>query len=244
METSPRIGQLGLSLVELMIGLAVGLIVTAAVTSVYIMTIKSNSETLKAANLSQQLRSVAMVITSDVRRAGYWYGAKPDAHNPFTVTGTNLNILDGGKCILYTYDRNADGSVDSSEYFGFKKNGDEVWMKQSGANTTDCTDGNWQGVTDDGTVIIDDLIFTTLGGKCQNTVTEEIWTVDGAGVQTDAPCEATAASSYTAPVSGDDLVEVRRINVTLTGHLESDSAVIRTVTSSIKVRNDRIYSQP
>lgn len=61
----------GFTLVELMVGLVVGMIVVAGVTSVYIANIRGSSMTLRSAKLNDELRAVANVMTNDIRRAGH-----------------------------------------------------------------------------------------------------------------------------------------------------------------------------
>ena len=63
--------QRGVTLVELMIGLAVGLIVVGAVLSVYLTTVNTSGETLKSSRLNQQVSAIMNVMSNDIRRAGY-----------------------------------------------------------------------------------------------------------------------------------------------------------------------------
>lgn len=61
--------QAGFSLVELMVALVAGLIVSGAVIAFIGATIEANNETLRAVRLSQELRSLAEVISREVKRA-------------------------------------------------------------------------------------------------------------------------------------------------------------------------------
>ena len=59
----------GFSLVELMISLVVGLIVSGAALALVASIIRSNSDTVRSTRLTQELRATAEVIARDLRRA-------------------------------------------------------------------------------------------------------------------------------------------------------------------------------
>lgn len=140
--------QKGFNLVELMIALLIGMIIIAATITIYISTIKSSSDIVKSARLNHDLDSTLALMVNDIRRAGYWGGAvvgSDGQDNPFTQAATDLKLLLPSldtpptyKCILYTYDANADGNVDSHEYYGFKLNGFDIQMRLSGSYTNNC----------------------------------------------------------------------------------------------------------
>ena len=94
--------QSGVSLVELMIGSAVGLIVIAAVLATYAVIARSGSETMASAKLNAELRAAMDMMVRDIRRAGSWtatLASRKEGANPFTQrTGpliTDVNIFDG-----------------------------------------------------------------------------------------------------------------------------------------------------
>jgi prepilin peptidase dependent protein B len=62
--------QRGLSLVELLVGIAVGLIVTAAATLMLAQQLAENRRLLLAAQLQQELRGAAELISRELRRSG------------------------------------------------------------------------------------------------------------------------------------------------------------------------------
>jgi type IV pilus assembly protein PilW len=61
--------QRGFTLIELMIALVVGLIVSGAAVALVAAIGKSNSDTVRATRLTQELRATAEVIARDLRRA-------------------------------------------------------------------------------------------------------------------------------------------------------------------------------
>jgi Tfp pilus assembly protein PilW len=66
--------QRGLSLIELMISLALGMIVIGGVTYVTASTMRTNSDTLRSTHLNQELRAALQMMTRDLRRSGYRFG--------------------------------------------------------------------------------------------------------------------------------------------------------------------------
>lgn len=67
--------QTGLGLVELMIGLLIGMVVVAAATSILTTTLTSSNDSIKMARLDQELRQVMTMVSRDLRRATAWDGA-------------------------------------------------------------------------------------------------------------------------------------------------------------------------
>jgi len=59
----------GVSLIELMVALVAGLIVSGAALALIIAIIKSNADNIRATRLTQELRTTAEVIARDLRRA-------------------------------------------------------------------------------------------------------------------------------------------------------------------------------
>ena len=62
----------GLSIVELMVGIAISMFILAGATLVLTTQLESNRRLLLEAQLQQDLRTAADMISRDVRRAGYW----------------------------------------------------------------------------------------------------------------------------------------------------------------------------
>jgi type IV pilus assembly protein PilW len=67
-----RAAQRGLSIVELMVGITIALFILAGATLVLTTQLDSNRRLLLEAQLQQDLRTTADMISRDVRRAGYW----------------------------------------------------------------------------------------------------------------------------------------------------------------------------
>ncbi|GAB2998004.1 hypothetical protein GCM10010960_04430 [Arenimonas maotaiensis] len=119
----------GLSLVELMIALAIGLIVVGAVLAFTLSSLTANSEYVQSTRLSQELRNSMDFVSRELRRAGYdqsqagFIAASP-INNPvvsrFSYIYIENNAADDGDsaddegCVIYAYDRAGGtfGSID------------------------------------------------------------------------------------------------------------------------------------
>lgn len=249
-------GNDGFTLIELMIAILIGLIIIVAIGTIYITTYRSSSDTLKSAQLNHDMGTTALLMMNDIRRAGYWGGAVTGSEpkdNPF-VTGTaNLQII-GSDCILYTYDANASGfltpadqtdDIDGTEYYGFKLNNGTVQMRLSGSTTADCDDGVWVNLMDSAEINITDLRFSyvpdavnipniSATSRCLNVSAE--------------PQELSNKNCASAIADGDitagEIVETRQVLYSMTGTLVDDATVLKTLSGSVKVRNDRYFTQP
>lgn len=88
--------QSGFGLVELMIGLAVGMIVVAAAMGLMTTTLSNSNDSIKMARLDQELRQVMTMLSRDVRRATSWDAsvdvARVSLVSPLTLSATSGNV--------------------------------------------------------------------------------------------------------------------------------------------------------
>lgn len=180
--------QKAFTLIELMIAILIGALVIGATLTIYVTTIRGSSNTLKLTRLNQDLGVTMLIMTNDIRRAGYWGGAIVGANltlNPFSdvavrdigdaVIGNPTVAPVTGNCITYAYDADAyddpaydpdadSATPDADEYFGFRLNNGAVQIKTSGTTSTDaqCDDGVWVNLTDPDEINVTDLAFTLM----------------------------------------------------------------------------------
>lgn len=111
----------GVSLIETLVGLAVGMIVLTGAITMFSATAKYNTLTLSAAHLDQELRSAMSLLVHDVRRAGYsaiQAGQDTNRDNTVDINDMILNPFNAGivdirtgnfgseatdSCITYAY---------------------------------------------------------------------------------------------------------------------------------------------
>lgn len=144
---SARQAQRGLSLVELMVGMAVGLIVVAAALLVLTHHLRENRSLLVEARLMQDLHTASELIARDLRRAGHWNQARAGmwreaTPNPFS----ELTSTDAG--VSFAYSRSA-GTDEALAY-----------RLQRGVIEMKIGDGHWQAMTDANTLRVVSLRIT------------------------------------------------------------------------------------
>jgi type IV pilus assembly protein PilW len=257
--------QAGVTLIELMISIALGLLLLSAATAMTVKTMVMNGDTLNSVKLNQDLDAVIQVMVNDIRRAGY-------TGNLFNFAdGEDLNIP-SSSCILYAYDASDDGVLDNNEKYGFRLVNGQIQLRTTcaaGAScATTCTAGTWVGLNDPGKINISALSFDTLNSKCLNvTDTTNIttgnknnyWETTTDGI-TRFPCvtptstdvttyvldanDVYGVGTYVAPLSGDRLIEARQVNVQITGNLVNDTAMVKNQVVAINVRNNHVRIVP
>lgn len=247
--------QIGFTLIEIMIALLLGLIVIGATISIYIATLSSSNSTIRSSRLNHDLDSVMTLMLNDIRRAGYWAGASDEVNtnNPFTNTATNASILENNTCILYSYDADADSTVDNNEYYGFKLQNNTIMMRLSGSGTTDCNDANdtWQNFIDSNQLTITSLQFgfspdingdgdTTDPGEAELQATSRCWNQNKSYDVNNLTCQ-DAANGKTAS-NGDYIIQNRVINIRVAGRVTNnqDQNITKTLLGTAEIRNNRI----
>jgi type IV pilus assembly protein PilW len=91
-------GQAGLSLIELMIGMAIGLVLLAALGSLYVSSSKARAEFNKTSEQVENGRYALEVIARDIEMAGFWGQANLGSSasyvvpNPCAVAATSMGF--------------------------------------------------------------------------------------------------------------------------------------------------------
>lgn len=215
---SPR--RHGLSLVELMVGITVGLFLIGGALSLFVSNIQNSRRLLVEARMNQDLRAAADLITRDLRRAGYWGNAVQGTIASGTGTTTTANPYAAvapsaaASTITYNYSQDAteNNTLDDNEQFGFRLQNNVIQMRTA-ANTS------WQAVTDPNVLEvlelkIDDSGSTTIGmgSICSTTV-------------------LPGAANYPS-------ITLRQYTLTITAQAPGDSTIKRQLRTNVKVRND------
>ncbi len=87
----------GLSLVELMVAMTIGLLVAAIVASLFVSIIRANSTTVQLSRLNQDLQTTMDLMARDMQRAGYyndaiWNLARDTNGQPVNASGAITTI--------------------------------------------------------------------------------------------------------------------------------------------------------
>lgn len=213
-------GQTGLSLIELMIGVAIALFIAAAGATLLAGNLRESRSLLVEARLMQDLRTAADIISRDLRRAGFWADATDGiwpaagglATNPYAALAPSVAASDAVS-FQFSRDSSENNIVDSNEQFGFRLHNRVIEM-QLGAS-------NWQALTDAGTLVITDF-----------SVTPTVQEIDLSGYC----AQACPADSATCPPRQ----QVRSFTVVMTGRAINDARVTRSLRSQVRVRNDAV----
>lgn len=204
--------QKGLTLIELMIAMTLGIFVTGVIVTVFTTIVRSNVENMKMIRLNQELRGAMTFMVDEIKRTGY--SANP-AESAFMASFDPTTDF----CILYSYDSNGNGERDLSgteqEEFGFRLDSGSKQIRWA-RDTADSCNFTGESITDANMAEITALVFDVSGSINDEVVFD--------------PAVIPAPSG----------VSVYDITITLTGttDLPHSSNPIRTIIETIRVRND------
>ncbi|MFO1226186.1 MAG: prepilin-type N-terminal cleavage/methylation domain-containing protein [Roseateles sp.] len=225
--------QLGLTLVELMVGITVGLIVTAGASLMAVNQISEHRRITIEVQMQQDLRIIAELIAQEVRRAGFRAWGELGVWAPGTGAGGDElasqnpyeNLAASSNSLTYTFESSPFASIlrqtkpitdatDDSDHFGFQIDAGEL-KAQLGK-------GNWQPISDKGS-----YVFDAASSKIEVS-TQTVSLADFC----DKPCGG----------AGDcpPQQEVRRVDVTLVAKSLALKDVTRTIKVSERIRADKV----
>lgn len=214
-----RAMQRGLSIVELLVGIAVGLFVVAATAMLASTQMSENRRMLLEAQVQQDLRATADIITRELRRSGLWQladsliwspGSPPPAPNPHLLVTPSAG---SATQVGYQYHRPTGVSAAT----GFRLN--------SGVIQSDSlTPGTWQALTDGRTLNV--TAFTVTARH-----------VDGPELSAvpRLPCPKLCSDGST---DCWPTLRVREFQIDITGQAVNDPAVQRSVRTIVRLRTD------
>lgn len=100
----------GFSLIELMIAIVIGIVVSGAALALVASVMKSNADTIRATRLTQELRTTAEVVARDLRRARSVQdpvanvGAATVLNACNVISPASSDPTPSGNCVTYGYD--------------------------------------------------------------------------------------------------------------------------------------------
>lgn len=214
-SSSQRGKQRGVSIVELLVGVALGLVLTTWAITLFVNSLGTNRKMAAETRVNQGLAAAANLIAREVRRAGYWGDAvagtvtsnigSTTTANPYKVVTADVP----NSTITYNYAEDTNDALDNNEQFGFQLVGNVIKMQTASGTTYDVTDPNVLRVTS--MTITPSETSISISGACSTTCTTN--------------CPA---------------IKVRTYNIELQGQYAKDSAVTRTLHTNVRVRNDEI----
>lgn len=160
--------QKGLTLIELLISMALGMVAISGLVSFIGYGLGVNATAINKSQLSEETETMMDFVASEVMRAGYSGSTiatvQDPAANPSLFSNSILVSRHPAEalnsCILFSYDFDSDGAVDSvgvNEEFGFRLRSGEVQIRQLGALCN--ADTNWSTISNFQTTDINALSF-------------------------------------------------------------------------------------
>lgn len=222
----------GLSIVELMIGIAIGLFIVAGAALMLTTQLGDNRRLLLEAQIQQDMRAAADMISRDIRRAGYWAQSYRQIWPNPGALGNPYARIEPSAAPLATdaieYDRSTDedgrliGSDDNGVDAEANRPRERVGFRLNDTNKTiDYQVGadNWQALTDK------EVLEITL------------FRLDIAARDLPVPCGASSQCPVLGP-GGCPLVQTYRdVTINITARALHDVAVQRALRDNVRLRN-------
>jgi prepilin peptidase dependent protein B len=211
----------GITLIELMVALVINALIFIFLIGIFANNLTNYNLSLNTNRLNQQLEEIMQIMTSDIRRAGYWANESADIAtntntNPFQNASSGTDIAVGGSpntCLTFTYDHNKNGTLPGTstttddERYGYRLNGTNIQTRPWGA-TFNCsaTASSWENMNDSSI-----------------TITALTFTINSSTVTTGPGAQA---------------ITERSVDITLTGKLTATPSITKTLTQHVRINND------
>ncbi len=223
--SAPRRRQVGLSLVELMVGITVGMIIVAGASMMMVNQIDEHRRLTLETQIQQDLRAAADLMLRDLRRSGFraqafqsvWAPGQAVTANPYPLA---LQVSADGQQVLYSYTSALDAKnaskennqVDPNEVFGYRLRQGVLQFNLG---------GTWQPLTDPNTLEVTVFQVTP---RAQTIALSEFCLV---------PCPTPANCLQQ---------QVLDISLRLEGRARHDRQnVVRSINVSTRLRNDAVF---
>lgn len=212
-----------MTLVELMVGLAVGMIVVAGAVVMATSQIGEHKRLIQETQVQQDLRAAADMMLRELRRAGSWRSAEASVwtpnntaplSNPYSAASAAVSVSPNGDEVTYSYSDPTtaeDDIASNSEKHGF--------------------------------MLVDGILKYRMGGTYQPLTDAATLTVDAFEVQLNTQalalpdyCEQPCAGLAQCPPS----LLVQDVLIRIKASAAKDKDVSRTLTLRARVRNDQV----
>lgn len=229
----------GLSVVELLVGVAIGLFILAGATMAVTGQLSNNRRLLADTQLQQDLRVAADIITHDVRRAGYTgaaylavWPANPAsglvnayaAMSPESAASAVTAVTYSASSALNPGQEN--NALDNNEVSGAR------WDQSTHALEIQLGNGNWQALTDPNSMLITGFDITV------DSHDQDVPCGADPGGTTCTACALTYGRCAQGPTPCPLKVTTRDVNFVVTAKSAIDPSVTRSLRWSVRARND------
>lgn len=229
--------QKGFNLIELMIALVLGLLVSAAAINIYVANMASQTENMKLMRLNQDMRSIMDLMVRDIRRSGF-ATSSPDTNfdclksNPFNKMGFfdsgTASASNPATCVVFAYNANDNlvgnvCTIESADRFGFRISNGLLQMKNGGGSEASCATGTWESISNSDVTITGNFTLTS----SELDITE---------YRSDSDLVCNVGEACNTCDAGNQCLTIREVTISLTGTL--DDGTDQTITEKVRVRND------
>jgi len=234
-RSQPPRRSAGLSLIEMMVALVVGMVVIGAVLAFTVATLRAYKENLQSTRLTQDLRTGMNLAVREIRRSGFdaasvgriFSTTSPSSFSSVTVNAAN-------NCVVYRYDRSVGSIGDNpaaTEIRGLRLNTSTGTLQMDATSSTiDCTSSgsSWVDVSDPKVV----------------NITQFQPTIRTCGFVVPLGTRVVGGNTIYDCAEG----KTKNLLLTLTGALRSDATLVRSVVDSARVRTEDVqftsYTSP
>ena len=177
-----KASQLGTTLVEMMISMAIGLASLTTMASLVGHGIGLNSQLLAKSRLDEEVNGIVELLVNDIKRAGFDASTLNIVSDPNTFQSAfarSVTIADypgeaANSCLLFAYDRNQNGVLDtinSNENFGYRLKDRAIEIRLDGLG---CNANGWQDLSDPQVVKVTRLEFVLHTQQRANVVANRV----------------------------------------------------------------------
>lgn len=251
----------GWSLLGVMIGAAVGLLVLAGASQIYVQSYRDSVAVIEKTDLNQELRYLIQFMADDIRRAGsrfwepsggsyrdnlFWnsdYDLDLSVHEPGSHHDCNpdcdYDYRKEGSCILFAYDLNGDGELgvldvdkDATDISVDKKNDEN--RERFGFRLGD--EGSVKARTGGGDPF-------NCSGDSWESISDPRINIGDLGFTLYTNEINLSDSDKGTCEDGDLCVKRRWVEITLEGSPEDASWAGHTMETTVTVRNDKVFEK-
>lgn len=229
--------QRGFSIIELLVGVAVGLLILSGAVKLFTDNINSNRKLVLETRVNQDMRGAADLIARDLRRAGFWGnstgGVVTTNAQPLAAVSPYASVSPTGTAaaaeITYDYSQGTENNAlnSTTESFGFRLSSGVLQYLQG---------GNWQAITDSSTLNVSNFSVTPVL-KC---VALQQYCTGGSSSACAACAVNVTTGCPTTACATCPFLNVRSYNIALQGTSATDASVVRNLQETVRVRNDQL----
>jgi type IV pilus assembly protein PilW len=221
----------GISMVELMVGIAIGLIVVAGGLTLLANYTSENRRLLLETRLNQDLRAAMDIVTRDIRRAGYWQGSASSIWydgGPNVPPQNTYRSFYASACNAATLGASAPSPAASAAFVCYAVN------EKTATPLNETTRASLYGFH-----LTNGVLYAVINGAAEQAVTDaNTLTISDFVVTPSSQVIPMAGYCRFTCTTNCPRVVIREFEVVLKGTAPGDASLTRQLRSNVRVRND------